>query len=58
VGFEDVKKLPHFDTVDADTVEAVLEEAAKFASGVLAPLNWARRPAGRQRRERCRAGAG
>ena len=40
VGFEDVKKLPHFDTVDADTVEAVLEEAAKFASGVLAPLNW------------------
>ena len=40
VGFEDVKKLPHFDTVDADTVEAVLEEAAKFASGVLAPINW------------------
>ena len=40
VGFEDVKKLPDFDAVDADTVEAVLEEAAKFASGVLAPINW------------------
>jgi alkylation response protein AidB-like acyl-CoA dehydrogenase len=40
VGFDEVKKLPHFDSVDADTVEAVLEEAAKFASGVLAPINW------------------
>jgi alkylation response protein AidB-like acyl-CoA dehydrogenase len=40
VGFEEVKKLPDFDAVDADTVEAVLEEAAKFASGVLAPINW------------------
>ena len=32
--------LPDFESVDADTVEAVLEEAAKFASGVLAPTNW------------------
>jgi alkylation response protein AidB-like acyl-CoA dehydrogenase len=39
-GFDEVKKLPDFDSVDADTVEAVLEEAAKFASGVLAPINW------------------
>jgi len=28
------------DIVDAETLEAVLEEAAKLATGVLAPLNW------------------
>ena len=39
-GFDEVKALPDYETVDADTVEAVLEEAAKFASGVLAPINW------------------
>ena len=40
VGFDEVKALPDYEAVDADTVEAVLEEAAKFASGVLAPINW------------------
>ena len=38
--FGEVKALPDFEAVDADTVEAVLEEAAKFAAGVLAPINW------------------
>jgi alkylation response protein AidB-like acyl-CoA dehydrogenase len=37
--FGDVRALPDFQSVDADTVEAVLEEAAKFASGVLTPTN-------------------
>ena len=31
--------LPDFSSVDTDTIEAVLEEAAKFAGGVLAPIN-------------------
>jgi alkylation response protein AidB-like acyl-CoA dehydrogenase len=39
-GFKEVTALPDYATVDADTVAAVLEEAAKFASGVLAPINW------------------
>ena len=39
-GFDEVKALPDYETVDSDTVEAVLEEAARFASGVLAPINW------------------
>ncbi len=38
--FEEVVALPDFSSVDLDTVEAVLEEASKFASGVLAPTNW------------------
>jgi alkylation response protein AidB-like acyl-CoA dehydrogenase len=38
-GFEEVIALPDFASVDTDTVEAVLEEAGKFASGVLAPIN-------------------
>jgi 3-(methylthio)propanoyl-CoA dehydrogenase len=37
--FGEVSALPDFQSVDADTVEAVLEEAAKFAGGVLAPTN-------------------
>ncbi len=37
--FREVSALPDFASVDSDTVEAVLEEAAKFASGVLAPTN-------------------
>ncbi len=32
-------KLAYFQDVDGDVVDAVLEEAAKFASGVLSPLN-------------------
>jgi acyl-CoA dehydrogenase len=35
-----VAALPDFSSVDGDTVQAVLEEAAKFAGGVLAPINW------------------
>ena len=36
-----IEKLPQFQSgeLDSDTVEAVLEEAGKLASGVLAPLN-------------------
>ena len=38
--FSEVVALPDFAAVDADTVESVLEEAAKFAGNVLAPINW------------------
>ena len=38
--FKDVAALQAYSAVDADTVEAVLEEAGRFASGVLAPTNW------------------
>jgi alkylation response protein AidB-like acyl-CoA dehydrogenase len=38
---EEVKLLPRHADVDADTVNAVLEEAGKFAAEVLAPLNLA-----------------
>jgi alkylation response protein AidB-like acyl-CoA dehydrogenase len=38
--FADVVALPDFSAVDADTVESVLDEAAKFAANVLAPTNW------------------
>jgi alkylation response protein AidB-like acyl-CoA dehydrogenase len=38
--FPAVKALPDFAAVDGDTVDAVLEEAAKFAGNVLAPINW------------------
>ena len=37
--FGAVRALPDYAAVDVDTVEAVLEEAAKFAGGVLAPTN-------------------
>ncbi len=37
--FAEVGALPDFQSVDGDMVEAVLEEAAKFATGVLAPTN-------------------
>ena len=37
--FGAVRALPDYSSVDVDTVEAVLEEAAKFAGGVLAPTN-------------------
>jgi alkylation response protein AidB-like acyl-CoA dehydrogenase len=37
--FAAVTALPDFSAVDGDTVDAVLEEASKFASGVLAPIN-------------------
>jgi acyl-CoA dehydrogenase len=38
--FADVVALPAYAAVDLDTAEAVLEEAARFASGVLSPTNW------------------
>ncbi|HRI19119.1 MAG TPA: acyl-CoA dehydrogenase N-terminal domain-containing protein, partial [Burkholderiaceae bacterium] len=36
---DEFKLLPRHAEVDADTVNAVLEEAGKFAAEVLAPLN-------------------
>ncbi|MDR1461955.1 MAG: acyl-CoA dehydrogenase C-terminal domain-containing protein [Azoarcus sp.] len=38
-GLKDILSLPDFAEVDADTVDAILEEAAKFASEVIDPLN-------------------
>lgn len=39
VGLSRVTSLPHFSDATDDLVDAVLEEAAKFAEGVLAPIN-------------------
>ena len=38
-GIEQVGRLPGYEEATPDTIDAVLEEAGKFASGVLAPLN-------------------
>lgn len=38
-GLDGIAALPGCDEISPDLVEAVLEEAGKFASGVLAPLN-------------------
>jgi len=38
--FKAVAALPDFTAMDDDTVTAVLEEAARFAGSVLAPINW------------------
>ena len=40
IGLEAVASLPGCEEVAPDLVDAVLEEAGKFASGVLSPLNW------------------
>jgi 3-(methylthio)propanoyl-CoA dehydrogenase len=39
-GIDAVAQLPGFEEAGADTALAVLEEAAKFNEGVVAPLNW------------------
>ena len=39
-GLDEVAQLPGNEEVSTDLVDAILEEADKFASGVLAPLNW------------------
>jgi alkylation response protein AidB-like acyl-CoA dehydrogenase len=40
VGLEEIQRLPGCEEVSADLVGAIVEEAGKFATGVLDPLNW------------------
>jgi alkylation response protein AidB-like acyl-CoA dehydrogenase len=40
-GLEALGQLPGFEEVNEALVMAILEEAGKFATGVLSPLNWA-----------------
>ncbi|TXH91019.1 MAG: acyl-CoA dehydrogenase [Rhodoferax sp.] len=37
---DQIAQIPGFEDAGFDTAQAVLEEAAKFTGGVLAPLNW------------------
>ncbi len=37
---EQIAQIPAFEDAGLETAQAVLEEAAKFTEGVLAPLNW------------------
>jgi alkylation response protein AidB-like acyl-CoA dehydrogenase len=38
-GFDQIRELPGFEDISLELAHAVLDEAGKFASGVLAPLN-------------------
>ena len=40
-GIDQIATLPGFEDAGIDTAAAVLEESARFAEGVVAPLNWA-----------------
>nr|MBL8455941.1 acyl-CoA dehydrogenase [Zoogloeaceae bacterium] len=39
-GLEQVRQLPGCEELSSDLVDAILDEANKFASEILAPLNW------------------
>src|SRR3989440_9275878 len=39
-GLPEISKLPGYQDATPDTVDAILEEASKFASGVLDPINY------------------